>query len=422
VTEEILLALICKAVEDRMRLELDASHSSFRGPRGFPGIHGESGPAGKDFSFEDNEEKIRSILKEVSLKFSDLSFEEIESLRGPQGKDGLSGKDFSWEDHKVSIECLVKEHSLTFDKLTVEQQEAIRGRPGRDGKDGKNGKDFNFDESLVRISDLISKEIRSIHDSLKLKFTDLSDEEKKTLKGFRGPRGHRGQRGHPGKDFVFEDHLEFFKSLKMKFSDLSDDDKSELKLRFKDLTEGEISGLKLKFSDLSDEEINLLRGHRGPRGQKGPQGIKGDAGKDGKDGVSVRGKIGPSGIDGAPGKNGIDGKDAPKIDQIDIDEHPDDLISIRVWMSDGSLLETNRVKLPKKIVQTGTQVIQYVGGGGSGSGGNGNGTESSPYTSLNVKRVRSGIFHRIPEDYENVVTREQVVEGILIVDGVNTIL
>lgn len=102
----------------------------------------------------------------------------------------------------------------------------------------------------------------------------------------------------------------------------------------------------------------------GPQGEQGP---KGDPGKDGRDGKN--------------GKDGRDGKDGI------------------------------------------TKIIREGGFGVGGSGGSSeDGTAANPFTSLNVKRVPDGIFHKIKENYENVVTRIQVIEGVLIVDGVNTIL
>ncbi len=52
----------------------------------------------------------------------------------------------------------------------------------------------------------------------------------------------------------------------------------------------------------------------------------------------------------------------------------------------------------------------------------GAGTSASPFTELNVKRVPISIYHKIKENYENVVSNQQFVDGVLIIDGVNTIL
>lgn len=50
------------------------------------------------------------------------------------------------------------------------------------------------------------------------------------------------------------------------------------------------------------------------------------------------------------------------------------------------------------------------------------GSLTNPFTSLNFKQIRSGLYYKINEDLENVVTRIQIIDGILIVDGVNTVL
>ena len=53
---------------------------------------------------------------------------------------------------------------------------------------------------------------------------------------------------------------------------------------------------------------------------------------------------------------------------------------------------------------------------------NGAGTEADPFTDLNVKRVPINIYHKIKENRQNVVTKTQFVDGVIIIDGVNTIL
>jgi len=50
------------------------------------------------------------------------------------------------------------------------------------------------------------------------------------------------------------------------------------------------------------------------------------------------------------------------------------------------------------------------------------GSISNPFTDLNVKRVPINIYHKIKENRQNVVTQTQFVDGVIIIDGVNTIL
>lgn len=305
---EVLLAVITKAVDGYIAKALETS--AIRGPRGFKGQQGDPGVDGKSFVWSEHESAIRSIIRECALKFEDLTLDQIEALRGPKGKDG---------------------------------------RDGRDGKDGESAT-FSFEEHREAITGVISEELKSLAPSLKLKFSDLSLEEISKL------RGPRGQKGRPGKDFVFEEHREYFDSLKsdlkLKFSDLSKEEIEALKLKFSDLTEDDLSKIKLKFSDLSEEDKISIRGPRGQRGRQGRDGIDGERGP-----VGPRGPIGPqglTGLQGTPGMDGVDGKDAPTIDSVRIKEYPDYQFSIEFYLSDGSLIETNPVSIPKptnKVIQ-----------------------------------------------------------------------
>ncbi len=50
------------------------------------------------------------------------------------------------------------------------------------------------------------------------------------------------------------------------------------------------------------------------------------------------------------------------------------------------------------------------------------GSQSNSFTSLNIKNAKNSFFYKIKDDLENVVTRFQKVDGVLIIDGVNTVL
>jgi len=313
----VLLALISKFVEEKLE-------TLPRGPRGPRGHAGAPGEPGKDFDFSEHEEIMRGWAKQFALKFSDLSEEEKESLRGEVGP---------------------------------------RGDKGRDGRDGK---DFSFEDSLPEITKIISETVYSISDSLKLKFSDLSEEEISLL---RGPRGRDGK---PGRDFDFEEHREFFEGLKLKFTDLSSEEIDKLRLHFKDLTEEEKGELKLKFSDLTEEDRLLLRGPRGQRGKAGRDGVQGDKGEMGPRGVrGLPGPMGMPGIPGQPGLEGRDGKDAPVVVKISINQGRDKFTLVFHY-SDGSEIESDPVDLPKNIKETwvlGGGVVGTSGGGGGGTPG-----------------------------------------------------
>jgi len=70
---------------------------------------------------------------------------------------------------------------------------------------------------------------------------------------------------------------------------------------------------------------------------------------------------------------------------------------------------------------TGTQGLTGATGPQGISGG-GTGTQSDPFSFLNIKRVRAGFYYLIKSDFESVVTRNQFIDGTLIIDGVNTVL
>jgi hypothetical protein len=60
-----------------------------------------------------------------------------------------------------------------------------------------------------------------------------------------------------------------------------------------------------------------------------------------------------------------------------------------------------------------------IRGAGSGSG---SGTLLNPFTGLNFKKIAVSKYYLIKEDLENIVTRTQIIDGVLTIDGVNTIL
>lgn len=303
---EILIALIGRMIDERLTgLPHNSGH---RGPRGFPGRDGRDG---KDFSFTEHEGTIREWAKEFALSFEDLSNDQIESLRGPRGRDGTRGLD---------------------------------------------GHSFVYGEHKNEIESIIRAELLLLRESMRLRYADLSDEERAEL------RGPRGRDGRDGRDFNFDEHRDFFEGLKLKFSDLTDAEKDSLKLQFSQLTEEEKASLKLRFEDLTADDRILLRGPRGLRGQRGSHG------RDGKDGLSIRGLPGPQGLRGIDGRSGIDGRDglngadSPYVVDIQIEEYGDQIYFV-FYLSDGNSIQTSRVDLPKPVI-----VQQFSGGSSSGGG------------------------------------------------------
>jgi len=276
-----LLALINALIEKRIE---DIPIESRRGLRGPKGLDGE------DFDFDKHRldileiisNEIEDIQSDLKLKFSDLTEDEKESLKlkfenltveerlGLKGARGQRGRGFKFDEHKDDI---FKEISdifdserdslkLKFSDLTEEDLEQLRIV----GPRGLSGRDFIFSEHEERILDILSETVNNQKESLRLKFSDLTEDEKNDLK-IKGPRGQRG------KGFNIDEHREEITSVLDTFFNEA---KESFKLRFTDLSDEEVSSLKLKFTDLTEEEIDSLK-VKGPRGNKGAKGAKGES-------------------------------------------------------------------------------------------------------------------------------------------------
>jgi hypothetical protein len=328
---EIVIALISKMVEERLEQFLAQE---------IPTIKGKDGKDGKSFVFAEHEETIKAWAKEFAIKFEDLSPTQVESLRGPQGFEGLpgpkgeDGKSFIFAEHQEEIEHIISnavstvrdDLKLKFSDLSDEEKLELKGPRGQRGK---SGRDFDFEENKEKISAEIYSHLVKIQPDLKLRFEDISDEEKE--------------------------------SLKLRFDNLTDEEKDSLKLRFEHLSDQDKDQLKLKFSDLTDEEKYSLKGPRGQRGRPGRDGT------DGRDGQSVRGPVGPQGLAGPQGPPGRDGKDAPVVENIDLHKEGQE-VYLSFDFNDGFQIITNRVKIP---ATTNLGYVAVVGGGGGSSGGGG---------------------------------------------------
>ena len=433
VEKNVLLALVSSLIEDAILQLKNDVPDSFRGPRGL------RGPSGLDFSFEENKEHFESIIisfiesklpelklklsdlteeerlslkgesftlenateiiksgiedifsvyrDELKLKFSDLTEEELFLLKGKKGQAGKDGKDFSIDEHEEEITSIISgvvdskrdDLKLKFSDLTEDELFLLKGKKGVAGQDGK---DFSFEENEEKIVSVLDSVVESKKESFKLKFDDLTEDDKQSLRGKRGQRGKQGLQGEngldgkDGKDFSFEENEE------------------KIVIVLDNIVEPKKEDLKLKFDDLTEDDKQSLRGKRGQRGKQGAQGERGDDGKDfcfdehegkilnqirdvvveKKDDLKltfadlsalekrnlqgIKGKDGKDGKQGPPGK---DGDDAPYVEEIKIDEGYNDF-SLIFEFSDGTTLETNRIDLPKA-----------KGGGSFGSGGGGGG-------------------------------------------------
>lgn len=350
---EVLIAVLSKIIEEKL-----SSVVATPGPRG---LRGHDGRSGKDFDFLEHSETIKKWAVDAALKFEDFTSEQIDKIKGPKGsdgRDGKDGKDFDFEEYSATIKAWTLEAAIKFEDLTSGQINSLRGA---DGKDGRDGRDFDFDSNKESIDTLIRSAVDAISERLKLKFSDLTEEEIGVL------RGPRGRDGRDGRDFIFDEHVEFFKTLKLKFSDLTEEERESLTLRFSKLTQEEKDSLKLCFNHLTEDDRAAIRGPRGGRGQKGSPGREGEAGIAGVRGI--RGLPGPQGITGTKGINGrdgIDGQDAPYVIGVSLEENKDEIYFVFEF-SDGSIIETNSVELPDN------SGIRYIFGGG-GSSSNSGGT------------------------------------------------
>ncbi len=345
--KKILIAIVDAIIADKFN---DIDKSLLRGPRGF------RGQKGIDFSFDEHEEKIYLEIQsyidankeDFKLHFSDLTKDDVSLLR------------------------------LNFSDLNEEEKNEIRGKKGKDGKSFKfedhEEKIFEKIKSYIESikNDLIPKFTK---EDLKLKFDDLTDDDKKEL---RGPRGLRGQKGKKGKDFSFEENKNEIQNI---INFYVDNIRDSLRLKFKDLTKEEKENLKLKFEDLSDDNKKDLKGSRGLRGQRGKTGLKGESafdiwkslGFDGNEEDFIkslkgdRGVIGPIGQQGLKGDkgdkgdSGNDGVNAPVIVDIEIEETKDNHIVFIFYFNNGSIIETNKIELPE-IRQIFSQAFMSGGG------------------------------------------------------------
>lgn len=305
----------------------------------------------------------------VDEKMRDIDLPKAKrGLRGPRGldgppgkdgKDGVDGKSFSWDENKEKILQKIKEHKLKFSDLTEDEKRSLRGPRGQRGKqglrgeDGKDGKSFVWDEHVKNVYELL----KNHKDEFKGEKGDPGKKGERGLRGYKGVAGRDGKDGKDGLDFSWDDHKE-------KIFDRIDKNK-------------------ITFKDLSDDEKEEIRGYRGPRGQRGKQGkdglsayeiwlennegskldfLKSLKGRDGKNGLN--GLNGTNGKNGINGSDGQDGLDAPVIIDIQIKELRGKFYFV-FYLSDGTRIETNSVEKP--AVESIIQQTYISKSGGSGS-------------------------------------------------------
>jgi hypothetical protein len=335
----------------------------------------------------------------------------LSNKRGPRGFRGKDGEDFDFDEHKAQIlqfvkqsvieqkaefrltEDEIREIKLKFNELSLDDIESLKGNRGPRGYPGKDGEDFDFDEHKEKIFNQLINLIDQNIDELKVKYSDLSDEDRESL---RGQRGYRGQKGKPGKDgqqgkSAYDVWLEsnegteedFLNSLKGEKGESGEQGNRGLR-GFKGL-KGESGENGLSAYEIwsqnnegtKEDFLNSLKGEKGEKGDQGEQGYRGQKGRRGVTGEKgdqgergVRGPLGLPGIqgrngrDGEDGRDGQDGQDAPVIDEIKLKKKTNNKFAIEFSFSDGSIIETNSIAMAS--VTTIYNSFAATGGGGGG--------------------------------------------------------
>ena len=181
----------------------------------------------------------------------------------------------------------------------IQKSDGPPGPAGKRGAKGERGEAMRF-EDLTDIQKETLRGLRGLQGprGKAMIFDDLTQEQRVLLKGEKGDTGEAGQngeRGPPGE-----------RGLPFTFTDFTD---GQL-----EMIRGE-RGLKgdkgdaLTFEELSDAQKQVLRGEKGERGHKGDTGERGERGRVGPTGpIGPEGKQGPRGLPGVPGAKGDKGE------------------------------------------------------------------------------------------------------------------
>lgn len=102
--------------------------------------------------------------------------------------------EITFTDGKKAIVKKGQDGTMSFADLTEEQRKSLKGEPGKDGVDGKPGRD--------------GTDGKPGKDGKSFTFNDLTSSQKEELRGKPGRDGVDGQPGKDGKSFKFEDLTE----------------------------------------------------------------------------------------------------------------------------------------------------------------------------------------------------------------------
>lgn len=287
---------------------------------------------------------------------------ELEPIKGERGLRGRTGKPFQFEENKEEITNIIVEYVDTF-KATL--TETIQTQTNEELKD--------LWDTQEKFTSYIDESIDSAIGRLTFKLSDLTNEERDSLKGEKGPRGQRGKPGERG-----EVGPQGEAGIPGEVGALGEPGpQGEKGSRGQRGRKGD-NGLQ---GDIGPQgEIGIPgevgpqgevgeKGPRGQRGRKGDTGLQGEVGPQGVQGL--RGLPGVQGVQGFTGKSGLegadgnDGQDAPKIIDIKLEKIEKDIYFV-FYFDDGSKVRTDQVELPTQ------QTVYYssmCSSGGSGGGG-----------------------------------------------------
>ena len=235
---------------------------------------------------------------------------------GADGKDGRDGTDGTSGTDGISISAAVINESgelvISYSDGTTANLGKIVGSDGINGVNGTNGTDGKDGISVS------SAEINS-EGELVLSFSNGQRANVGAVVGAKGEKGDKGERGLQGakgeKGEKGENGLNGSDGIGVKKSEIN--------------SAGE---LVITYTNDLTENLGPVVGAKGDKGDKGDQGVQGEKGEKGERGVQ--------GEKGDAGLNGTDGKDGTGINNIEISNDGNLLITL----TNGTSLNLGNIK------------------------------------------------------------------------------
>ena len=232
---------------------------------------------------------------------------------GKNGADGKDGRDGTSGTDGISISAAVINESgeliISYSDGTTATLGKVVGSDGINGVNGTNGKDG------ISVS---SAEINS-EGELVLSFSNGQRANVGAVVGAKGDKGEQGLQGAQGeKGEKGENGLNGSDGIGVKKSEIN--------------SAGE---LVITYTNDLTENLGPVVGAKGDKGDKGDQGVQGEKGEKGERGV--QGEKGDAGLNGTDGK---DGKDGTGINNIEISNDGNLLITL----TNGTSLNLGNIK------------------------------------------------------------------------------